>query len=252
MHYAAPYSLIGDSNIALHLHPDHLADLRASGLSRETIHAAGVYSISPSDFLEFFSGRSTLGKDLRAKVLTALAFPYQGHSFARIKLFPALAKMKYSQPLGTAARLYIPFPVSDGPLYVVEGEKKTLAAHQAGLNAVGIGGIWTWLNRGEPIDDLNLIQWQNREAIIIPDSDVFERVELLRAVYALGRELRSREALVSVAQIPQAVAVKTGLDDFLISGGRIADLEIRGLGQRCFQSVQFWYGAWRAKKILAA
>ena len=38
MQFVAPYSLIGDSaNRALHLHPDHLADLRASGLNDETI-----------------------------------------------------------------------------------------------------------------------------------------------------------------------------------------------------------------------
>src|SRR4030095_2096200 len=138
MQFTAPYSLIGDSaNLALHFHADHLADLQASGLSDETIRAAGVYSIRPRDIKLFFSAR----KRVPPKIETALCFPYQGGEFARIKLFPALETMKYSQPPKTSARLYIPFTVNDGPLYVCEGEKKTLAAHQAGMNVVGRGGV---------------------------------------------------------------------------------------------------------------
>jgi len=155
MQFTAPYSLIGDSaNLALHLHLDHLADLRASGLSDETIRQAGVYSIRPRDIALFFSAR----KGVPSSIKTALCFPYQGGEFARIKLFPAVGKMKYAQPPKTGARLYIPFTVNDGPLYVCEGEKKTLAAHQAGMNAAGIGGLWNWLTNGEPADDLKLIE----------------------------------------------------------------------------------------------
>ena len=155
MQFSAPYSLIGDNaNLALHLHLDHLADLRASGLSDETIRQAGVYSIRPRDIALFFSAR----KGVPSSIKTALCFPYQGGEFARIKLFPAVGKMKYAQPPKTGARLYIPFTVNDGPFYVCEGEKKTLAAHQAGMNAAGIGGLWNWLTNGEPADDLKLIE----------------------------------------------------------------------------------------------
>ena len=214
MQFTAPYSLIGDSaNLALHLHLDHLADLRASGLSDETIRQAGVYSIRPRDIALFFSAR----KGVPSSIKTALCFPYQGGEFARIKLFPAVGKMKYAQPPKTGARLYIPFTVNDGPFYVCEGEKKTLAAHQAGMNAAGIGGLWNWLTNGEPADDLKLIEWDSRDVVIIPDSDVFQRQDLLRAVYALGRELRERGAAVSVAQIPQPGQEKIGLDDYLVS-----------------------------------
>src|SRR6266404_527552 len=134
MQFSAPYSLVGDgANLALHLHSDHLADLRASGLSDETIRAAGVYSIRPCDISLFFNAR----KGVPSEISSALCVPYQGGEFARIKLFPSLGKMKYAQPPKTGARLYIPFTVNDGPLYVCEGEKKTLAAHQAGMNAAG-------------------------------------------------------------------------------------------------------------------
>jgi hypothetical protein len=152
------------------------------------------------------------------EIESALCFPYQGANFARIKLFPALGKMKYAQPPGTGARLYMPFSVGAEEIIVAEGEKKTLAAHQAGFNAVGMGGVWNWLSEGEPIADLKLINWNGREVTIIPDSDVFERANLLRAIFALGWELRILGASVLVAQIPQA-GVKVGLDDFLVTGG---------------------------------
>src|SRR5262245_2864167 len=105
MIFYAPYNLIGDSaNLALHFHPDHLADLRASGLSDKTIAAAGVYSLAPAFIQEFFSTR----KGVPSAIRSALCFPYQGNHFARIKLFPFLGRMKYAQPPKTRARLYMP------------------------------------------------------------------------------------------------------------------------------------------------
>jgi hypothetical protein len=104
MQFTAPYALVGDStNLSLHFHVDHLADLRKSGLTEDTIRAAGVYSIRPRDIALFFSAR----KGVPPSIETALCFPYQGGEFARIKLFPALGKMKYAQPPKTGARLYI-------------------------------------------------------------------------------------------------------------------------------------------------
>ncbi len=244
--FETPYKII-DGDLALHLHPEHLADLRASGLTDETIRAAGAYSLAPGLISRFFNAR----KGVPAEVRSALCFPYQGGQFARIKLFPALGKMKYAQPPGTSARLYVPFQVTDGSLYICEGEKKTLAAWQIGLNAVGIGGIWNWLTKGSPIDDLNLIQWDGRDSIIVPDSDVFERPDLLRAVYALGRELRDRGASVVAAKIPHD-GKKSGLDDYLLTGGKIADLETYGLDGRVFQACRWWFGKWRMKTILEA
>jgi len=249
MQFSAPYILVGDSaNLALHLHPDHLADLRMSGLSDETIRAAGVYSLRPRDIALFFN----LRRGVPAEIETALCFPYQGREFARIKLFPTLGKMKYAQPPKTGARLYIPFQVKAGRVYVCEGEKKTLAAHQAGMNAAGIGGLWNWLTNGEPIADLKLIEWDGRDIIIIPDSDVFQRQDLLRAVYALGRELRERGAFVTVAQIVQPGPKKIGLDDYLVAGGHVEDLETFTLGGQAFRSVSFWYGRWKIKTATLA
>jgi len=247
--FAAPYSLIGSVNLALHIHAAHLSDFRASGLTDETIRAAGVYSLRPCDMAHFFN----LRRGVPVKIESALCFPYQRGEFARIKLFPPLGKMKYARPPKTGARLYIPFPINAGEIVVCEGEKKTLAAYQAGLNAVGIGGVWNWLSSGEPISDLNLIEWDGREVTIIPDSDVFERVDLLRAIYALGRELQSLGgAIVYVAQIPQPSGTKVGLDDFLVAGGMVGELEVFSLSHRIFKAASWWHGQWKFKKALGA
>jgi hypothetical protein len=132
MQFVAPYHLIGQKDITLHFYRDHMADLRSSGVTDDTIRGAGAYSIRPCDIALFFSPY----RGVPVKIQSALCFPYQGGEFARIKLFPALGKMKYSQPPKTSARLYMPFPVGPGDITVAEGEKKTLAAHQAGFNAV--------------------------------------------------------------------------------------------------------------------
>jgi putative DNA primase/helicase len=248
MQFIAPYSLVPGGKLALRFHPDHLADLRASGLSDETIKAAGVYSIRPRDTSQFFNRR----RGVPSEVESALCFPYQGGEFARIKLFPPLRKMKYSQPPETGARLYMPFVFGAGALHVVEGEKKTLAAHQAGLNTVGIGGLWNWLQDRRPIDDVNSISWDGREVTIIPDSDAFNRPDLFRAVYALGRELQSQGASVYVAQIPQPGAAKMGLDDFIVAGGAIDRLEVFTLSHKIFKGCQYWYGGWKFKHALQA
>ena len=245
MIYSASYQVMG-GDITTRFHPEHLADLRASGLNDEAIRAGGVYSLVPRFIDHFFSRRG-----VPREIESALCFPYQGSTFARIKLFPSLGKWKYAQPPGTSARLYAPLPVKNGLLYVCEGEKKTLAAYQHGLNAVGIGGVWNWISKGKPIDDLSLINWEGHDAIIVPDSDVWERPDLLRAIYALGRELRNQGALVQVAQIPHGQQ-KVGLDDYLLTGGGIRDLESFGLDQRAFRSCRFWYGRWKLKGVLAA
>jgi hypothetical protein len=116
---------------------------------------------------------------------------------------------------------------------------------------VGIGGLWNWLSHGEPIADLNLVAWDGREVTIIPDSDVFNRIDLMRAVYGLSRELQSRGATVFVARIPQDGPAKVGLDDFIVSGGDVRDLEIFALSHRIFKACSFWFGQWKFKKTIA-
>ncbi len=251
VNYSPPYRLAPMSRLELHFHPDHWADLKKSGLGDEIIKQAGVYSLSPNRIANFFSfsGKRRTLPDIQS----ALCFPYQTGDFARIKIYPAQKKMRYVQPPGSSARLYVPVVPGRGKIVVCEGEKKTLAALQRGLNAIGIGGIWAWVTKGKPIDDLDKINLDGADVEIVPDSDVWSRPDLLRAIYALGREVESRGAYVEVVQIPGEG--KVGLDDYFANGGTIEGYEnmdrvqLRETSLKVFRS---WYTRWRIAKELAA
>jgi putative DNA primase/helicase len=116
-------------------------------------------------------------------------------------------QIKYLQPRKSGVRLYIP-PAIDKlsdvsvPLYITEGEKKALAACQKGLCCVGLGGIWNWRNSEGLIPDLANIPVQGRKILIVPDSDVNYKSQVLAAVTELYTELCKRQADVEVIQLP--------------------------------------------------
>lgn len=199
------------------LHPDALADLKKSGLSDETIARCGLHSVPPAD--------------LKAcpipGVVHALAFPYfaldgSPLEFVRWKLFyegePG-DKPKYWQPTGTDPLPYFP-PFCDWQslasdpthtLLITEGEKKALAAGQAGLPCIGIAGVWNWrakLDTGERLilPGLDQFVWKGRTAELVPDSDVWRtgKEQALAGFYALGRELQTHGARVVFVKLPEA------------------------------------------------
>ena len=89
---------------------------------------------------------------------------------------------------------------------ITEGEKKALALAQAGLAALGIGGLWSWTVKHDYqrllLPELDLIVWPGRPVEIVPDNDVWAREDLLRAVFALGTHLTRRGALVQLVRLP--------------------------------------------------
>lgn len=207
------------------LHPDHLADLKKSGLSDETILLAKVYSVPPHDITK------KLGANY-PDVKSVLAFPYPGcDGFERYKPFPSLdGKPKYLQKKDTGSHLYIPekvrpiLPDTSVPIYIAEGEKKALKACQEGMDCIAIGGLWNWSDGSENknlIPDFNLISFDGRPIFIIPDNDWLnldrhgERRNLRQAVHQLAYRLIDRGTSVYIIELPQGTK-KTGLDDYLL------------------------------------
>lgn len=232
------------------LHPDHLADLRKSGLTDQTISEAGIRTVPPGDIAR------ALGFDIRA-ILSMMEIPYPGSDFSRFKPFPSLPDgPKYLQRKGSGCHLYVPPMVRHAlgniseRLLLVEGEKKALAGAQAGLNCIGLGGLWNWIEDGRPIEELDHIGWMERKVTVIPDSDVWTRPDLMRAVYALGCELERRGAQVDVCLLPQVDGLKVGLDDYLLSNGssefqRLASVQLKHKG---FSGCRDWHKEWTARK----
>jgi hypothetical protein len=115
---------------------------------------------------------------------------------------------------------------------VTEGEFKALAAAQNGLLCVGLSGVWGWKTRGadgnsQAVPDLDLIEMRGRGVTIVFDSDVVLNTKVMQARHALGKELYRRGAsAVYAIDLPATDGVKVGLDDFLVTRGRAAFLDL--------------------------
>lgn len=195
------------------LHPDHVEDLKKSGLNADTVKAAGIHSVCPADIPESLHG-----------IKSAYKIPYPGcNGFARLKLFPPQNGMKYYQTPNSGLHLYIPngFDRDGKVVFIAEGEKKCLKGLQEGLNIIGIGGIWNFAvkENGEPrlIDEFKSIRWQGKIVELVPDSDFQKNIIIRHAVLRLGLLLEAEGAKVRVSMLPSHQGEKVGLDDFLIS-----------------------------------
>lgn len=196
------------------LHPAHLADLRASGLSDDTIAMMEVYSLEPRNVL-------ALPDPIVFRTESCLAFPYfdngQKNNFVRYKLFPPYVgkdgAQKYWQPSGSKPHAYI-LPVCvpklsdpDIPIWIIEGEKKTAKAVEDGKVAIGIQGIWSWVKPGSSslLDDFKTAEWASRRVYIVPDSDTWNNTskanKMKDAAYALGRAIKNQGAMVRIVKI---------------------------------------------------
>ncbi|MBN9520685.1 DUF3854 domain-containing protein [bacterium] len=241
------------------LTPDHRADLEKSGLTPETIAAAGLHSILDGSRIRELLG-DYLSRTTANKMGACLAFPYFDaagepmtftggdgtlHPFVRLK--PSVPrtdrqnkgrKIKYESPAAAPCRAYLPpgtrAALADPTiaLLITEGEKKTLCADQHGFPCVGLGGVWAWqkkrdrdaAGRGtgprELIPDLDGVAWPGRKVFLAFDSDLADKPEVQWAEYHLADVLRQCGADVRAVRLPaEADGSKNGLDDFLIRHG---------------------------------
>lgn len=226
------------------LDPRHLAELRASGLSDETIAAARIYSATAGQVTEL------LGCRYRNYDLNGMAFPYPDvdgnlNGYARVKPDRPRDRdgksVKYESPLGRPSRAYFPpnfraLLASGKPLLITEGEKKCLAAAQAGWPCIGLVGVWGFQQKrlktdtgrafGERrlIPDMAALPWKGTQVVIVFDSDVADNPNIRLAEVRLAEVLAQAGADVRVARIPQTGDAKVGLDDFLVAGGDLDQL----------------------------
>jgi Domain of unknown function (DUF3854) len=204
------------------LDPEHLADLRKSGLADETIRRQRIRSVPPHmiDPLLRFEA---------PKVLSAYVVPFADPrggwmDHVRMKVFPPITTekgtIKYLQPRRSGVRIFFPVNVLDAvlrtadPLYVVEGEKKALAVAQLGIPTVGIAGVEGWHQAGDrtlhpDFDDIGL---RGRVVNVIPDADVRTNLAVRAAVHRLAEALFVRGATANLVRVPDGFK---GIDDWL-------------------------------------
>jgi hypothetical protein len=194
------------------LHPEHLADLRRSGISDETFARQKIRTVPPS-MIEPLLGFDA--PQVRHAYLIPFPDPRGGWmNHVRMKVFPSVATgrgtIKYLQPKRSGVRIFFPLATLNAvmhttePLYFVEGEKKALAVAQLGLPAVGMSGVEGWHVAGarDLHPDLDDVGQRGRLVRILPDGDVHTNPAIARAVYRLSAALERRGAVVQIALLP--------------------------------------------------
>lgn len=201
--------------------PEQWIDLtEGSGLVPDLIGEQQLRSVPPNLI------RPLLGFVPRA-VRLALLFPFFDLAdkqlglvdFVRMKVYPTISdseghSIKYLQRKDTSPRLYAVKRVADAvrettePLYLVEGEKKAMAAAQRGYAAVGFAGIEGWHRKGsrQLLPDFDAIPLAGRLVNLVPDGDVQTNDNVARGVEHFADALDRRGARVRVVLLPQELA----------------------------------------------
>jgi putative DNA primase/helicase len=237
--------------------PQHLADLRRSGLSDTTIAACGFKSLQAPASVQGVLRWKRYNGELGA----CLAIPFRdviGAATGYVRLKPDSPRknkedgkpVKYESPKGLANRAFLPpatrLVLLDTPvtLLITEGEKKAAKADQEGFACIGLVGVYGWqrkrakdadgnaLGERELIPDLAAVAWQDRQVVIVFDSDAVTNRNVRGAEWHLAECLIRHGAAVKIARLPSGdldadgKPAKVGLDDFLCAHGPAAFREL--------------------------
>lgn len=126
--------------------PIHVPLLHERAIDLAVADACGLESV------DAVRGAQLLG---RTDVLTSggLAIPYPGVNPSYVRLRMDAGEVRYLAPARVEVPVYVP-NVFDGTdtqhLFVVEAPLKALSLASAGFDAVGLGGVSTTLEKGDP------------------------------------------------------------------------------------------------------
>lgn len=236
-----------DSN--LNLTESDIAHLSRSYITPELARSAGIRRVDSVDGAEIV-GRTARGGEDYAGLIFPYVWPGDSRprEYRLRRDYPDLEQSsngqvketkKYLSPPGRGNLLYFP-PQTDPrylqdtsiPAVVTEGEKKALALFRLFSECgeerlvIGLPGVWNWRgkvglaenSKGQKrtvkgvIPDFGRILWQDREALIIFDSNVATNESVAAARRTLGIELSRRGARVLTVDLPSGEGVN-GVDD---------------------------------------
>ena len=211
--------------------PHHRRELcEGSGLSEETIAAAGIHSLTNAIKIRLLLN----WPKMPAKMGSGIVIPFRNsNGFTRFKPDNPRKNrdgkpIKYESPHGQPNRVFVPpgtdtaLSDSSRPLLITEGEKKSLKADQDGFPCIGLTGVFAWKDKNHErlIPDLDLIEWNGRCVFIAFDSDAAEKEGVADAERRLAAQFKNRGADVKTVRFPSGPnGEKVGLDDYLVANG---------------------------------
>lgn len=220
------------SNTTKSIFPNHLKQLKESGLSEETIRASGIYSEGNAlSICSLINCSQGVAKRFGAVLVIPFVDIDGRESYYRIK--PDHPRKsgdrvrKYESPKGKPNEVYFPPMLRDRLLrddqrvIFTEGEKKALKSTQDGFPTIGLVGVCGWKQKNENglLPSLARIEWQGKEVFIAFDSDIETKPDVQTAEKWLAHYLKCSGAIVKVVRLPADGEKKVGLDDYLIKHG---------------------------------
>jgi Domain of unknown function (DUF3854) len=229
-HLAFLLSSLYDTNA---LTPEHLADLRKSSLTDETIRTQKIRTVPPALIDALLGFRAP---NIRSAYVIPFPDPRGGwFDHIKMRVFSAegsgdvrgghVEQHRKRWRYNNGARKYLVrraaypwlfFPIAtmadalEGAeaLYLVEGEKKSLAVAQLGLPAVGIESAWGWHEKEsrDLLPDFDTITLRDRIVELIPDSDVETNPQIMRSIRHLALALEGRGAHPRLVVLPEVPA----------------------------------------------
>jgi hypothetical protein len=119
------------------------------------------------------------------------------------------------------------------PLCITEGIRKVDSAITAGIDCLGVLGVWNWRGANSAGGTTALAAWEyialnGRDVWLCFDSDVMVKDSVRAALKRFTGFLEYRKANIALVMLPDLGDGKTGLDDYLAQGGSIGELEADG------------------------
>src|SRR6201981_3928745 len=193
------------------LAPNHLDDLRRSGLSEETIARWGCYSVAERSEIRSLG---FVHVEPPAMALPILPPDRNKPDATDVMLKPDSPRTdkrgraaKYEARPNSRNRIHAPLAIrhklSDAsePLVISEGQKKAEKGAQEGICAIALAGVWNWRDRiGEssfPISDFELFPLASRCVLLCFDSDAISNNHVRQAERDVAAYLRKRGARVA-------------------------------------------------------
>jgi hypothetical protein len=230
------------------LRPEHLAHLRTSGLTDETIVLAQLYTENRAVVLG-----EILGRGYSRHCGAVIAFPFylpgetEPHAYRIRPDRPRIQKkrngkerpVKYDQAESHGVLVYYAPRARAGGwlrdvarlLYFCEGEKKCLLLDQLGLACVGLTGVWLWKDPNADGDQLvarilNHVSVAGRGCVICFDADSLKNDNTMLAARRLAGVLIALGAAYVLFVCPplgaDGASAPKGIDDYFAAYGEEA------------------------------